>query len=146
MATSSLRPYGYDAYVEAITTDTFLINTNTTVYTAPAACSKVEWALTITQSAASTQTNYASFAVMVGDDVNALYAADVGDGQYGLSSTYVGGWTSQGSLIGSYRANTTTAEPYWPALDPGQSIYLRWSKSNGSPGTMRWTLRVRVYQ
>jgi hypothetical protein len=145
MATSSLRPYGYDAYVDAVTTDTFVINTNTTVYTAPAACSKVEWALHITQSAGLPQTNYATFSFAISDDVNALFAGDGGDGSYGLTNTRYMGYATTGSLV-DVSGNNQGKAFRWPSIDPGQSLFVRWTKLTGSPGTMRWTLLTRVYQ
>jgi hypothetical protein len=145
MATSNLRAYGYEAYVDAVATNTFLINTTTTVFTAPAACRKVEWALSIVQSAATTQTNYASFAIITGNNANALYAADVGDGEYGITNTYKIGWTSAGSIIGLARITPVATPAFYPALDPGSSVFLRWNKSNGSPGTMRYTIITRTY-
>lgn len=145
MATSNLRAYGYEAYVDAIATDTFNFNTTTTVFTAPAACSKVEWALSIVQSGALPVTNYASFSIITGNDANALYAQNLGSATYGSINTYINGWTSAGSMIGSQRNAEVVAEKYYPALDPGSSVFLRWNATAGSPGTMRYTIITRTY-
>ena len=145
MATSNLRAYGYEAYVDAIATATFLINTTTTVFTAPAACRKVEWALSIVQTGTEVATNYAMFTVITGDNANALYTADSGNASYGITNTYASGWTSAGSMIGSTEGGGTYPGSFYPALDPGSSVFLRWIKSTGSPGTMRYTIITRTY-
>ena len=145
MATSNLRAYGYEAYVDAIATANLTISTTTTVFTAPDACRKVEWALSIRQSAAASQTNYATFSIITAGNANALFAADPGDSEYGITNTYRNGWTSAGSMIGSVTSRSVAAEKFYPALDPGSSVFLRWNKSNGAPGTMRYTIITRTY-
>lgn len=146
MAVNNLRSSESEAYVSAFDTATFSAATNITLFTAPTACKRVEWWLTIYQSVLPDNANFIGANLSVSDS-----AAD------GLAQTFTAGAayiktqlgnqgyaSSNGGGSSGVTANGGDMAPVVGPIPPGGKLFMR-AVVAGSAGTLRFALHTRTY-